>query len=225
MSTPITSKFLPANKENTPLQKDSKNEEKQERGTVLQQESERSRASIKRKLTQEESFEEDSSISKRTKGDRQSPQNRDSNNDSTLSDQSDCILEHEDDSAQNTCISNTQDAWERRVEEAFGDYHPPYSLSNDAPNGDNVRHKRKDSLRAPSMMKQQSENNAAGYGGNHMNRNQESRRKPELLQDDGAGTDIYRNYGINTNKLWKQSTVGAIKCQRQCGLRNSKGGK
>ncbi|KAL8600211.1 hypothetical protein ACOMHN_062501 [Nucella lapillus] len=90
------------------------------------------------------------------------------------------------------------------------------------------------------MMKQQSENNAVGYGGNHMNRNQESRRKPELsqkrhdptiyhypviLQDDGAGTDIYRNYGINTNKLWKQSTVGAIKCQRQCGLRNSKGGK
>ena len=50
-------------------------------------------------------------------------------------------------------------------------------------------------------------------------------RYPVILQDDGAGSDVYRNYGINTNKLWKQSTVGAIKCQRQCSVKNSKGGK
>jgi hypothetical protein len=42
---------------------------------------------------------------------------------------------------------------------------------------------------------------------------------PVILQDDGTGTDCYKNYGIDTNRLWTKAKVGAIKCQRECGGR------
>lgn len=48
---------------------------------------------------------------------------------------------------------------------------------------------------------------------------------PVILQDDGTGTDLYKNYNIDTNRLWTRAKVGAIKCQRECGGRGNRGGK
>jgi hypothetical protein len=42
-------------------------------------------------------------------------------------------------------------------------------------------------------------------------------RYPIILEDEGSGSDRYKNYGFDTNKIWSQNKVGSIKCQRECG--------
>jgi len=49
-------------------------------------------------------------------------------------------------------------------------------------------------------------------------------RYPVILEDEGTGSDSYRNYGFDTNRIWTLANIGAIKCQRQCGGRGGAGG-
>ncbi|KAL8583933.1 hypothetical protein ACOMHN_040666 [Nucella lapillus] len=179
-------------------------------------------ASHKRKLSEEESLEEDHNLSKRTKGDMQSSDSRD--------------------------LSNTQDTWERGAEEAFGNYRPPYPLSSDDTDRDRDRHKRKDFPKAPPSRKQPLVNNTVGNrpdnfsfadrrtdtGTKFLKKSNQKKpqvpdpviyRYPIILTDEGTGTDQYRNYGFDTNRIWTNAKVGTIKCQRECGPKGKKGGK
>ena len=182
----------------------------------------RNGASTKRKFNKEDSLEEDCNNSKRSKGEMQSQQSID--------------------------LSNTQDEWEMRVDEAFANYRPPYPLSEETPSNDidNDRDKRENSLPASPPRKQ-----PPGLMGDHRDNfsfadqqtngnkkftkkpNQNKQQEPDpviyhypiILTDEGTGTDHYRNYGFDTNRIWTNAKVGTIKCQRECGPKGKKGGK
>ncbi|KAL8561453.1 hypothetical protein ACOMHN_046909 [Nucella lapillus] len=145
-------------------------------------------------------------------------------------------------------LSNTQDTWERGAEEAFGNYRPPYPLSSDDTDRDRDRHKRKDFPKAPPSRKQPLVNNTVGNrpdnfsfadrrtdtGTKFLKKSNQKKpqvpdpviyRYPIILTDEGIGTDQYRNYGFDTNRIWTNAKVGTIKCQRECGPKGKKGGK